>query len=191
MLHSNNPPSAHPPEDDSDSDLGPAPPPPGTISNPNPGKHGPTIPTRTDLTLRDEAISDAQQDARVSLTAHRKADRQQQKALIEELDPRAEPGTRERQLEKKVEVAASNREFAAQKEGDGGGEMGEGELMGGDAGVKEMRMKEERKKNEREVRREEVLRARAAEREERVAGLRQREERTMGMLRGLAKERFG
>jgi len=70
-------------------------------------------------------------------------------------------------------------------------EVPEGELLGGDEGIKRIRKEEARKKNEREVRREEILRARAAEREERLMGLREKEEKTMEMLRALAKERFG
>lgn len=73
--------------------------------------------------------------------------------------------------------------------------MAEGELLGGQdggvEGVRRLRKEDERKKNEREVRREEALRARAAEREGRLAGLRDKEEKTMGMLRAIAKERFG
>lgn len=54
-----------------------------------------------------------------------------------------------------------------------------------------MRKEEERRKSEREVRREEGIRARQAEREEKLAALRGKEERTMDMLRAIARERFG
>ena len=66
--------------------------------------------------------------------------------------------------------------------------------MGGDneyAALKQEKEKDQRKKNEREIRREEILRARAAEREERVQRYRQKEEETMGFLQALAKQRFG
>lgn len=175
----------HRPEPDSDGDdVGPAPPP---FSAP-----GPARPTRSDITLRDEAIAEAQADARDSIKQARKDERKTQKERMEELVPRAEPGTRERQMEKKREVAASNRAFGdAKGGGDGVQDMPEGELMGGDAGVKEMKLREERKKNDREIKREEMLRARAEEREERLGSMRERESKTMEMLRTLAKERFG
>lgn len=65
--------------------------------------------------------------------------------------------------------------------------------MGADGGEELRKMKRDmdRKKNEREIRREEVMRARRAEREEKLKGLRDKEERTMGMLKEIAKERFG
>lgn len=166
-----------------DDDIGPAPAPQQAARA--------AVPTRGDLTLRDEAITEAQAGARSDLAAARKADRKVQKERLDDLVPRAEAGTRERQLEKKREVAASNKAFGGAKEGGDYQEVGDGELMGGDAGVKEMKQREERKKNEREIKREEILRARAQERDERLIGMREREDRTMAMLRGLAKERFG
>lgn len=65
--------------------------------------------------------------------------------------------------------------------------------MGDDGidGYKKQKKEGERKKNERELRKEEIMRARAAEREERVAELRGKEEKTMAMLRAIARERFG
>ena len=79
-----------------------------------------------------------------------------------------------------------NREFAAARGGgDGVVEVAESDLMGAGGGVddvKRMRKEEERKKNEREIRREEILRARAAEREERMAAVRAKESKTMEML---------
>jgi hypothetical protein len=63
---------------------------------------------------------------------------------------------------------------------------------GGDlAELKRAREREMRKKNEREIRKEEILRTRAAEREERLKTYRRREEETMGVLKALAKHRFG
>ena len=59
------------------------------------------------------------------------------------------------------------------------------------AAIKKAQEKEERRKNEREIKREEILRARAAEREERVQRYRQKEEETIGWLKALAKQRFG
>lgn len=57
--------------------------------------------------------------------------------------------------------------------------------------MKKAQEKDQRKKNEREIKREEILRARAAEREERVQRYRQKEDETIGWLKTLAKQRFG
>lgn len=127
------------------------------------------------------------------LRALRKADRQQQKERLDELAPRAEPGSRERRLEKRAETTAAMRAFRETRS-PGAEEVGESEMMGGGDGVEEFRTHKrdsDRKKNEREMRREEVLRARAAEREEKLAEHRAKEERTMEMLRALARQNFG
>lgn len=72
-------------------------------------------------------------------------------------------------------------------------EVGEAELMGDDGveGFKKRRAEAERQKSEREIRREEITRAKAAEREERLAGHRAKEAQTMDFLKSLARERFG
>lgn len=117
-----------------------------------------------------------------------------QKERLDEILPRAEPGSRERQLEKKREKAESNRSFAASKDASGDAELGDADVMGDEdslGDVKRMQRENERRKNEREIRKEEVLRARRAEREARVAGMREKEERTMEMLREIARARFG
>lgn len=66
--------------------------------------------------------------------------------------------------------------------------MGGGDDLGT---VKRVIKEQERKKNERELRKEEVLRARAAEREERMAVHREKEQKTVEMLKDLARARFG
>ncbi|TKA67617.1 hypothetical protein B0A55_09264 [Friedmanniomyces simplex] len=172
--------------DDDEDDYGPLLPslPPFTSAtaatapppHPRPKPPGPSIPTLQDLQLRRE---------------------HQQR--LDELAPRADPGSRERQLEKKREVSASHNAAHAAKEGGGDGgdaEVGDRELLGdgGDedeASHKAAVKKLEKQKGERELRKEEVLRARAAEREERVAEVRRKEERTMGVLREMARQRFG
>lgn len=76
----------------------------------------------------------------------------------------------------------------------GAAEVPDTELMGGGDGIESLKkLKEvgERKKNERELRREEIMRARMAEREERLSEYRSKEEGTMQMLKALAKQRFG
>lgn len=114
---------------------------------------------------------------------------------LEEIAPRAEAGTKERMLERKKEKAAINRAFAASKTDTAGiVEVPESDLLGDDEGLNGFKKRKHelaRKKNEREIRREEVLRARAADREERVKRYRVKEEATMKGLVELAKARFG
>jgi hypothetical protein len=98
-------------------------------------------------------------------------------------------------MEKRQEAAAANRAFAEARRGgspDGAPDediMGSGENELDD--IKRAKAQERRKKNEREIRREEILRARAAEREERLQQYRQKEEETIGWLKTLAKQRYG
>ncbi|CAG8119561.1 unnamed protein product [Penicillium olsonii] len=182
-------------EEEDDDDYGPSLPQAGPARV---GFMGPTIPRMQDLELkRETAIEDAiasrgesRDQYRAELRSHKSATRH----LEDEIAPRAEAGTRERQLEKRQEVAASNRAFADSRRGDSPDGAREEDLMGGDneyAALKQEKEKDQRKKNEREIRREEILRARAAEREERVQQYRQKEEETMGFLQALAKQRFG
>lgn len=175
--------------DSDDDDVG-APLPPPRIPG---AKHTASVPHLDDLRLRDELVQEesAQNDAdRVAFIRHaRRLDRRDQKERLEELVPRADPGSRERRLEKRAEVNAKMREF---RERSPGGEVDEGTLMGEDGGnsLKAIKKEEEaraRKKSEREARREEIWRARMAEREERVREYREREEGTVAMLRELAK----
>lgn len=122
----------------------------------------------------------------------RKIDRKEQKAALDELVPRAEAGTRERQLEKKKEVNEKMKSF--REKSPGAAEVPDTELMGGGDGIGEYKKQKqdfERKKNERELRKEEILRARMAEREERLQEYRAKEDGTMSMLKALAKQRFG
>lgn len=131
---------------------------------------------------------------RDALRHERKAHNVLEKEKLSELAPRAEPGTKERQMEKKRELASSNRAFAATKEGGDMADVAEEDLMGGDEGVqsyKKQKKEAERKKNEREVRREEIMRAKKEEREQRARAFREREERTMKGLVELARRRFG
>jgi len=122
----------------------------------------------------------------------RKLDRKEQKAALDELVPRAEAGTRERQLEKKKEVNEKMKSF--REKSPGAAEVPDAELLGDDGGVegfKKVKQEFERKKNERELRKEEMLRARAAEREEKLQEYRAKEDKTMAMLKQIAKQNFG
>jgi hypothetical protein len=134
------------------------------------------------------AREDSRQQYRSELHSHKAEIRN----LEDEVAPRAEPGTRERQLEKRREAAAANRAFADAR-GASPEAAPDAELMGNDdfASLKKEKDREQRKKNEREIRREEIMRARAAEREERVQKYREKEEETIGWLQALAKQRFG
>ncbi|KAL1971207.1 hypothetical protein VTN77DRAFT_159 [Rasamsonia byssochlamydoides] len=190
-------------EEDGDEDEEYGPQLPGQIvSRSQPGQRpGPTIPTMQDLELRRESALEAELSAREEARKQRRAELQAHKvemrAIEDEIAPRAEPGTRERRLEKRREAAAANREFAQSRRGGSPTEaVPDAELMGGGGeddlqALKKAQELERRKKNEREIRREEMLRARAAEREQRLKKYREKEEETMSWLKALAKQRFG
>ena len=148
----------------------------------------------TRLTSSELAEQDAE-DARAALRNDRRAHRALEKERLDELVPKAEAGTRERQQEKKKELASSNKIFAAAKEGDGMPEMADRDLLGGDeddlAGFKRQKMELEKQKSERELKREEVSRAKREEREQRQQEFREREERTMQGFIELARRRYG
>ncbi|KAF9740117.1 hypothetical protein PMIN06_003741 [Paraphaeosphaeria minitans] len=176
-----------------DDDFGPAPPPGGVSRRTG---HGPTVPKFDDLALRNELRDEdhARDQANYvdGIRYERKLDRNVQKERLDELVPRAEPGSRERQLEKKRETTSTLKEFRDAKES-GDVEVAEADLMGDD-GVEVFKKKKrdaERQKSEREIRKEEIMRARDAEREERLADRRAKEAQTMDFLKQIAKERFG
>lgn len=181
-------------DEEDDDDYGPLPP----AATPNPTGNnpkrpaGPANPTLDDLTYRND-LTTADRDLAISSLRHdRKLDRQTQQERLADLAPRADPGSRERQLEKKREMTTANNAFRDAKE-TGDVDVREADLMGAD-GAEEFGQelkRYQRKKTEKEIRKEEVLRARAEEREARLAVLRLKEEGTMGMLRGLAEARFG
>ncbi|KAM5346680.1 hypothetical protein ACJ41O_009685 [Fusarium nematophilum] len=156
-------------------------------------RSGPGIPTLQDLSLRAELAEEDKQASIADLRAARKADRTLQRERLDELDPRAEAGTRERMLEKRAAVADKMRSF--RDKSPGAMEVGnERELMGGGDSLDEYKRakeQEQRRKTEREIRREEVERAKREEMEERRRAWREREEGTVGMLRELARQRFG
>ena len=161
-------------------------------------KPGPSIPKLQDLQHASESAAEdtlsSRRQASKDLHADRKTERAVRNSHLDEIVPRAEPGTRERQLEKRRELAASNRVFASAKTDPTDVDLPEADVMGGEEGLGELkRLKEmeERKRSEREIRREEVMRARKEEREERVREMREKEEKTMEMLREIARARFG
>lgn len=183
-------------EDEDDSDYGPPPPPGQSSAHPSSSRHGPGIPTLSDLALQREDATSARESQFADLRLARKADRALQKQQLDELVPRAEPGTRERKLEKKALVNEKMRGFReARGGGDGLEEVGDADLLGGGnddvAEYKKMLAGQQRKKTERELRREAEARARLEEREERLREWREREEEKMKGLKELAKARFG
>ncbi len=147
------------------------------------------------LTNHQELAAEDSLAARDDIRHARKLDRQSQKEALDELAPRADAGTRERALEKKREKTETLRAFGRAKSPGAVEEVRESELMGDDEGgiegYRKQKKEFERKKNERELRKEEMLRARAAEREERVREFQVKEERTMEMLRALARQNYG
>lgn len=157
---------------------------------------GAGIPTIQDLSYRNELVQesrDADRSAdREALRAERKADRTQQKERLDDMAPRADAGTRERMLEKRALVNDKMREFRDKSPGMEGGD--DKELMGGGDDLdefKRLKQSEQRRKTDREIRREEVDRAKREEMEEKRRAWREREEGTVGMLRELAKQRYG
>lgn len=181
------PPPAHSQAGDEDEDYGPTL--PASATN---RRAGPGIPSLQDLSLRAELAEEEKQASINELRAERKADRALQKERLDDLTPRAEPGTRERQLEKRQMVNEKMREFRDRSPGMEAGN--DKDLMGGGDDIQEyrrMKEQEQRRKTEREIRREELERAKMEEMEERRRAWREREEGTMGMLRELAKQRFG
>lgn len=190
------PPSEKQDGQDSDSDdYGPAL--PGQDSQVSRYKRaGPTIPNMEDLELKRENESEEAYVRRKAANEdrkwERKAERKAQTERLDELVPRAAAGTRGRQLEKKREVNDKMKSF--RDKGDGQVEVPDEELMGVAEGIGELKQKMseyERKKTERELRREEINRARNAEREERLSEYRQKEDKTMEMLKNLARHNFG
>ncbi|RDW72042.1 hypothetical protein BP5796_08076 [Coleophoma crateriformis] len=177
-------------DSDSDDSVGPALPGQETRSRRN--MLGPSIPNMEDLELKREMDAEDGLARRDDIRFARKLDRRDQKEKLDELVPRAEAGTRERQLEKKKEVNEKMKSF--RERSPGAAEVPDTELMGGGDGIdsyKKEKKEFERKKNERELRKEEILRARQAEREERLQEYRQKEDSTMAMLKALAKQKFG
>ncbi|PHH91165.1 hypothetical protein CDD83_1446 [Cordyceps sp. RAO-2017] len=153
---------------------------------------GANIPSLQDLSLRDELIQESREEEREALRAERKADRALQKERLEELAPRAEPGSRERKLEKRRETNDKMRQFRDRSPGMEAGN--DKDLMGGGdsfAEFKQLKAKERRRKSERQVRREEIDRAKREMMESKRKAWQAREEDTVGMLRELAKQRFG
>lgn len=155
-------------------------------------KPGPAIPALDDLKYRDELREEDRALGLEDIRYERKRDRNAQKESLEELVPLADPGSRERQLEKKKEVTSKLGDFRDAKEA-GDVEVPEADLLGDDGieGYKKRKQDFERKKTEREIMKEERLRAKAAERDARLAGYKAKEDQTMEYFKAIAKERFG
>jgi hypothetical protein len=138
--------------------------------------------------LDDDAAASREHAAQV-----RKAERKQQRERLDEMAPRADAGTRERQLEKRREQTAVHTSFRAARS-PGAEEVPDSDLLGEGGGGTEglhVAKEEERKKTERQLRREEIWRAKAEERRRRVEERQGEEEKHVDMLTALARERFG
>lgn len=188
-------------DDDDDDGYGPAPPSSAlrcTSAQGSTSKSGPSHPNLQDLQVKREAAAELAEEERrrnaESMRHERSADRRVQKERLDEIAPRAEAGSRARQLEKKREKADSNRAFAASAHDSADVEVKDSDLMGDAGGIdelKQIKQVEERKRSERELRREETLAARRAEREGRAQAMREKEDKTVSMLKELARARFG
>jgi len=174
-------------EDGSDSDeIGPSIP----ISSSK--RPGPAIPNFQDLEYRRELLADDQAAAREEVSYERRQERKLEQERLNELVPKADAGTRERQLEKKSEITAVHASFKDRKS-PGAEEVADDDLLGNDGidAYKRKKKDEEMKKSARQLRREEVERARTEERRERVQAMQIKEDKTMEMLQALAKQRYG
>lgn len=139
-----------------------------------------------------EVLADDALAAREASQYEYKTERKLANDRLAELVPRADAGTHERRLEKKHDIAAVHSSFRDVKEG-GAEEVADTDLLG-DGGLdeyKKRRKEEEMRKSDRQLRREEHERARAEERKERGKVLREKEDQTMALLKGLAQQRFG
>lgn len=179
-------------EDEDEDEFGPALPPPPP---PSKAKTAAT-PSLADLALRREAEAEDRAASLEALRRARRADRAEQRARLDDIVPRAEPGSRERMLEKRQARREADRAYREGARGGDGGmdELRDEDVMGGGDGAAEYKRlvaAAERRKTERELRREEERRARVAELEARLERYREREEKTVAMLRELAKSRFG
>ncbi|KKA28742.1 hypothetical protein TD95_004762 [Thielaviopsis punctulata] len=175
-------PAQDPSDSDSDS-IGPAPAP---LFRANAARPTAAVPRLDDLRLRDEDHAASLSASLTDLRHERRLDRAQQKERLEELVPRADPGSRERKLEKKAEVREKLRPASpgAEHEVDDAALMGGGDTL---ADFKRQKEGAQRKKSERERRREEIWRAKQAEREERLREYREKEDATVQMLKQFAR----
>ncbi|KAK4199743.1 hypothetical protein QBC40DRAFT_202167, partial [Triangularia verruculosa] len=189
----------HPPPipqvDDDDDEYGPVLPNQTRTTRTTTSLHGPLIPSRDDLLGRNETLDSDRQYALEVHRHERKIFRKEHKELLDDLLPKADPGSRERKLEKKRELTDKLKSFSQAKDAGAMEEVNERDLMGGgDDALEELqRVKRlrEQKQNQRQGKREEEEMLRRKEREERVRGYREREEKVMEGLRGLVRERFG
>ncbi|MCJ1307480.1 hypothetical protein MMC25_001126 [Agyrium rufum] len=189
----------HSNDDSDDDEVGPELPNRSALSRHprDSANQGPSVPSYEDLQLRREQEKLDSAAASQSFRHERKAHKAQQKAVADELAPRADPGTKARALEKRAEKRTANAAFASAKTDAGAEvpEMGEGELFGGeDDGIdalKRRKKEAEVARTDREIRREEIMRLRKDEREEKMKAYKRKEEETMKGLVEMAKSRFG
>ncbi|KAF4125618.1 hypothetical protein GMORB2_0862 [Geosmithia morbida] len=98
-------------DEEDDSDYGPPPPPGIRTTGGRSSRRGPRIPSMQDIAVRDEMLQDDREESTRLLREARRADRAVQKERLDDLVPRADPGSRERKLEKRRAVNDKMREF--------------------------------------------------------------------------------
>ncbi|KAI5780307.1 hypothetical protein DFH27DRAFT_340083 [Peziza echinospora] len=151
-------------------------------------KAGAKFPTVEELEEQKERDISASHDSRAQLRHDRKLDRAMQRAQLDEIAPRAAAGTHERKVEKKKELNDKMRSF---REKSAEAEVDEATLMGGGGGgtdnFKQMKAAKDRKKNERELRKEAMLRSRMEERDMKLRAHKEKEDKTIAMLKALAE----
>ncbi|KAK9381778.1 uncharacterized protein V2V93DRAFT_367817 [Kockiozyma suomiensis] len=187
---------------DSDSDdsviVGPTLP-PSHVSD----RKGPTLPTVSDIQLQNTDLLDSSLDQmRAARLKSMEAAESSLTGAVDNLlqggfnDPTS--GPRDRRLEKRKMENEQRKEFARAKSPGGVDEFGDDELFEGDvgsAGTKEKLNEISQRKAEKErikrEQREAKFRERDAARRERWEDMRAKEDKTMQMLKELARERFG
>ena len=125
--------------------------------------------------------------SQIAATEQRRKARQDALDVEESLYGRATG--HERMLEKKRQINASNREFADRKTADDGFELDDRELY--DQDPPSRANGRERTKSKREQARQERAEQRKAEMQDRLQAVKDKDAKTMDMLRALAQERFG
>ncbi|OLL24272.1 hypothetical protein NEOLI_003405 [Neolecta irregularis DAH-3] len=149
---------------------------------------GPSMPTQQDNQLQKERQQELHLYEEQEAQLARKRDRRIQKDRLEELAPKAEPGTRERQLEKKRELNQKLKSF--REKSPDGVELKESDIYGDD----DFKAKLAISKNaaaQREEMKEDRLREREMEKSVRKKELLTKEEETMKMFKEIAKQRYG
>ncbi|KAH8923201.1 hypothetical protein BT69DRAFT_1319658 [Atractiella rhizophila] len=154
---------------------------------------GPLLPAGHSALSALHSSREAERDREASERAARAYEGKKRRREEREEEEEGRATGRDRRVEKRREMNASNRAFASRREeADGLGDVGEEELMGGagdsfQAAVRERERARGKGRGKREREREE----REAEKLDRFREMKTKEGKTMDMLRQLAESRFG